>query len=145
MTVLCTGKMLQLPQRSVLEFPWKPQKGLEAVGMANKCVEAYLANNQANHKGKKYIKQGKKICSLLGKLLNVSDRGMFGFVEIKEVDGLLGAAQNVEGKRLSPLHGVSELTDGSGRLRGACGWRGRILQACSHSSVRQLSGMDLAS
>lgn len=31
------------------------------MGTANKCVEVYLANNQTDHKGKKYIKRGKKI------------------------------------------------------------------------------------
>lgn len=54
-------------------------------------------------RGKKYIKWGKKLWSLLGQLLNVSNRGTFGFVRIKDVEGLLGAAQNVEEKWLSPL------------------------------------------
>lgn len=81
-------------------------------------------------RGKKiYQAGGKKICSLLGKLLDVSNRGTFGFVRIKDVDGLLGAAQNAEEKRLWPLRGVPELTDGSGRWREACARHGRILQA----------------
>lgn len=61
--------------------------------------------------------------------MNVSNRGTFGFIRIKDVDGLLGAAQNAEEKRLSPLRGVSELMDGSGRLREACARHGRILRA----------------
>lgn len=68
---------------------------------ANKCAEVYLANNQANHKGKKIYQVGEKICSLLGKLLKVLYRGTFGFVRMKDLGGLLGAAQNVEEKRLS--------------------------------------------
>lgn len=45
------------------------------------------------------------------------------------MDGLLGAAQNEEEKRLSPLRGVSELMDGSGWLCEACARHGWILQA----------------
>lgn len=148
-TALSTGNTLQHPQRSVRAFPWKPQKGLEAVGMANKCVKVYLANNQTDHKGKKYIKRGKKLWSPLGKLLNVSNRGMFGFVRIKDVEGLLGAAQNVEEKWLLPLCGICELMDGSGQFGEPCaqhghtpqagqGWFIRVPLEGAHSSVRQL-------
>lgn len=63
---------------------------------------------------------GGKICSLLGKLLNVLNGGMFGFVSVQDVDGLLEAAQNEEEKQLLPLHGVSEVMDGSGQLHKAC-------------------------
>lgn len=119
--------------------------------MANKSVEVFLANNQTDHKGKKYIKRGKKLWSLLGKLLNVSNRGTFGFVRIKDVEGLLGAAQNVEEKWLSALCGISELMDGSGQFCEACARRGQALQAGqgwftapegAPSSVRQLLGQE---
>lgn len=52
-------------------------------------------------RGKKNYQVGEKICSLLGKLLKVLHRGTFGFVRMKDLDGLLEAAQNVEEKRLS--------------------------------------------
>lgn len=61
MTVLSTGNTLQRPQWYVSAFPWKPQKGLEAVGMANKCVKVYLANKQTDHKEKKIYQAGEKI------------------------------------------------------------------------------------
>lgn len=86
-----------------------------------------LANNQANHKGKIYIKWGEKICSLLGKLLNVSNQGRFGFVWIQDVDGLLEPAQNAEQKQLLPLSEVSEVMDGSSWLHKACARHGWIL------------------
>lgn len=104
------------------------------MGTANKCVEVYLANNQANHKGKKYIKWGKNVCSLLGKVLNVSNRGTFGFVRIKDVVGLLGAAQNADEKRLSPFHRVSELVGGCDWWCEACAQHGQILWAGSLAS-----------
>lgn len=85
--------------------------------------------------------------------MNVSDRGTFGFVGIKDVEGLLEAAQNVEEKWLSPLCGISELVDGSGQFGEACAQHGQTLQAGqgwfirvplegAHSSVLQLLGRD---
>lgn len=65
-TVLSTGNALQHPQRCVRALPWKPQKGLEAVGMANKCVKVYLANNQTDHKGKNISSGGKNYGPCLG-------------------------------------------------------------------------------
>lgn len=82
--------------------------------MGNKCIAIDMANNQANHKGKRYIKVGGKIRSFCGKLLNVLNWGMFGFVIVQDVDGLLEATQNAEENQLLPLHGVSEVMDGSG-------------------------------
>lgn len=66
------------------------------------------------------------------------------------MEGLLGAAQNVEEKWLSPLCGISGLMDGSGQFDEACAWRGQTPQAGqgwfirvplegAHSSVQQLS------
>lgn len=85
--------------------------------------------------------------------MNVSDRGTFGFVGIKDVEGLLEAAQNVEEKWLLPLCGISELVDGSGQFGEACAQHGQTLQAGqgwfirvplegAHSSVLQLLGRD---
>lgn len=65
------------------------------------------------------------------------------------MEGLLGAAQNVEEKWLSPLCGISGLMDGSGQFGEACAWRGQTPQAGqgwfirvplegAHSSVQQL-------
>lgn len=65
------------------------------------------------------------------------------------MEGVLGAAQNVEEKWLSPLCGISELMDGSGRFGEACAWHGQTPQAGqgwfirvplegAHSSVQQL-------
>lgn len=53
--------------------------------------------------------------------------------------GSWGAAQNAEEKRLSPLRGVSELMDGSGRLREARSRHGRTLQAGEGGSLASCS------
>lgn len=45
------------------------------------------------------------------------------------MEGLLGAAQNVEEKWLLPVCGISELMDGSGQFCEACARHGQTLQA----------------
>lgn len=72
---------------------------------------------------------GKKKWSLLGKLLNVSNRGTFGFVRIKDVEGLLGAAHNVEERWFLPLCGISELIHESGQFGEACAQHGQTPRA----------------
>lgn len=51
--------------------------------------------------------------------MNVSNQGTFGFIQIKNVSGLLGAAQKVEEKRLLHPHRVLGLMEQMGWLRRA--------------------------
>lgn len=156
-TVLRTGNTgYSIPSDLFMNFPGSHKKVWKLWAWLINALKYIWQIIRQTTRGKNISsKGGKKVRSLLAKLLNVSNRGTFGFVRIKEVDGLLGAARNEEEKWFC---GVSELMDGSGRLREACVWHGRILQAGEGwfiglmlpvkvltASVRHLLGRDSAS